>query len=66
MFDEVVAWRSSDHIGCWWTAVGKVATYWLIGDISNAQQQYKIIERIPEEIKNNEYVNDSFFILITL
>jgi hypothetical protein len=30
-----------------------VAAYWLLGDVQAAQQQYKIIENIPEEIDND-------------
>ena len=55
-FGDKTTWLSedSDLVGCWWAALGKVAAYWLLGDINNAQQLYKIIENIPDEIENNE------------
>lgn len=56
VFGDVTTWPSTepDLVGCWWSAVGKVAAYWLLGDVHSAQQQYKIIENIPDEIENNE------------
>lgn len=56
VFGEKTSWPSqeTDLVGCWWTAVGKVASCWLVGDTDGAQKQYEVIENIPEEIENNE------------
>jgi hypothetical protein len=55
VFGDFTTWPSDepDLVGCWWAALGKVAAYWLLGDVQAAQQQYKIIENIPEEIDND-------------
>jgi hypothetical protein len=56
VFGDFTTWPSDepDLVGCWWAALGKVAAYWLLGDVQAAQQQYKIIENIPDEIENNK------------
>lgn len=47
----------TDELVEWWSSLLSVAAYWLLGEDGQAKELYKIVDKLPDQLKD---VNESF------